>query len=156
MREKKFRVEDALSATRASLEEGVVPGGGVALIRAQSALDTAIDEEGETDTGTGLRILRKALEAPLRQLVENAGLEASVIVMDVSNADQNIGFDVAQEQMGNMFDLNIIDPAKVVRVALESAVSVAALMLTTEVIVGEIEEAPAPAAPPGPEMGMDF
>ena len=156
VREKKFRVEDALSATRASLEEGVVPGGGVALIRAQSVLDTAIDEEGETDTGTGLRILRKALEAPLRQLVENAGLEASVIVMDVSNADQNIGFDVAQEQMGNMFDLNIIDPAKVVRVALESAVSVAALMLTTEVIVGEIEEAPAPAAPPGPEMGMDF
>jgi chaperonin GroEL len=166
VREKKFRVEDALSATRASLEEGVVPGGGVALIRAQSALDAAIEEHGETDTGTGLRILRTALEAPLRQLTANAGLEGSVIVQDVREADHNIGFDVAKEEMGDMFALNIIDPAKVVRVALESAVSVAALMLTTEAVVGDIEEAPAaaPAMPGGggPDMGgmdmggMDF
>ena len=156
VREKKFRVEDALSATRASLEEGVVPGGGVALIRAQSALDALIKEHDETDTGTGLRILRQALESPLRQLVANAGLEASVIVQDVRNAETNIGFDVAKEQMGDMFKLNIIDPVKVVRVALESAVSVSALMLTTEAVVAEIEEA-APAAPAGaPDMGMDF
>ncbi len=158
VREKKFRVEDALSATRASLEEGVVPGGGVALIRSQAALDAAIEEHGETDTGTGLRILQVALEAPLRQLTANAGLEGSVIVQDVRESDHTIGFDVAKEEMGDMFELNIVDPAKVVRVALESAVSVAALMLTTEAVVGEIEEAPAPAPamPGGPEMGMDF
>ena len=111
---------------------------------------------GGTGTGTGLRLLREALESPLRQRVANAGLGASVIVQDGRNAETNIGFDVAKEQMGDMFKLNIIDPVKVVRVALESAVSVSALMLTTEAVVAEIEEA-APAAPAGaPDMGMDF
>ena len=157
VREKKFRVEDALSATRSSLEEGVVPGGGVALIRAQSALDAAIEEAGETDYGTGLRILRKAIEAPLRQLVANGGGEPAVIVEDVREADHNVGYDVAKESFGDMFELKIIDPVKVVRVALESAVSVSALMLTTESVVGDIEEAPLPmGTPPSPEMGMDF
>ena len=159
VREKKFRVEDALSATRCSLEEGVVPGGGVAFIRAQVSLDPLIEETEGTDLATGLRILRQSLEAPLRQLAENAGLEGSVIVQDVRRADRNVGYDVAGEQFGDMFKLQIVDPVKVVRVALESAVSVAALMLTTESVVGEIpEETPAMPGPgPGPEgMGMDM
>jgi len=157
VREKKFRVEDALSATRSSLEEGVVPGGGVALIRAQSALDVAIEEAGESDQATGMRILRKAIEAPLRQLVMNGGGEPAVIVEDVRKADHNVGYDVAKETFGDMFELRIIDPVKVVRVALESAISVSALMLTTESVVGDIEEASLPmGTPPSPEMGMDF
>ncbi len=153
VREKKARVEDALSATRASLEEGVVAGGGVALVRAEKALDPLI-EDAAGDIATGLRILRKSLESPLRQLVENGGGESAVIVNDVRKAEQDIGYDVANARLGNMFDLGIIDPAKVVRVALENAVSVAALMLTTETIVGEIPEEQ-PAAPMGEAMGMD-
>ncbi|MDP6605799.1 MAG: chaperonin GroEL [Dehalococcoidia bacterium] len=158
VREKKFRVEDALSATRSSLEEGVVPGGGVVFIRAQSVLDPLIEDAENDDVATGLRILRDALEAPMRQLMHNAGLEGSVIVQDVRDAEQSVGFDVAGERMGNMFDLSIIDPVKVSRVALESAISVAALMLTTASVVGEIEEAAPPMMPPGAnEMpGMDF
>ena len=156
VREKKFRVEDALSATRASLEEGVVAGGGVALVRAEQALDALIDD-ADGDIATGLRILRESLESPLRQLVDNGGGESAVIVNDVRAAEQDIGYDVAGTRLGNMFDLGIVDPAKVVRVALENAVSVAALMLTTETVVGEIPEAqpPAPPAPMGDGMGMD-
>ncbi len=155
VREKKFRVEDALSATRSSLEEGVVPGGGVAFIRAQPVLDPLIEQAESADVATGMRILRDALEAPLRQLVENAGLEGSVIVQDVREAEHSVGYDVAGERMGNMFDLSIIDPVKVSRIALESAISVAALMLTTAAVVAEIEEAQ-PAPPAGGEMPMDF
>ena len=153
VREKKFRVEDALSATRASLEEGVVAGGGVALVRAEQALDALIDD-ADGDIATGLRILRESLESPLRQLVDNGGGESAVIVNDVRAAEQDIGYDVAGTRLGNMFDLGIVDPAKVVRVALENAVSVAALMLTTETVVGEIPEAQ-PPAPMGDGMGMD-
>ncbi len=152
VREKKFRVEDALSATRSSLEEGVVPGGGVALIRVQESLDALIEELDGGDQATGVRILRHSLESPLRQIVANAGMESSVIVQDVRNAEFNVGYDVAREQFGDMFKLQIVDPAKVVRVALESAVSVAALMLTTESVVGDIpEENPQAPMPPGPE-----
>ena len=153
VREKRFRVEDALSATRASLEEGVVAGGGVALVRAEQALDALIDD-ADGDIATGLRILRESLESPLRQLVDNGGGESAVIVNDVRAAEQDIGYDVAGTRLGNMFDLGIVDPAKVVRVALENAVSVAALMLTTETVVGEIPEAQ-PPAPMGDGMGMD-
>ena len=154
VREKKFRVEDALSATRSSIEEGIVPGGGVALIRAQASLDSLI-AEADDDEATGLRILRHSLEYPLRQLVDNAGLEASVIVEDVRAAEANVGYDVAREQFGDMLKLRIVDPVKVTRVALESAVSVAALMLTTEAVVGELpEETPAAAPPPGAEEAM--
>ncbi len=153
VREKKFRVEDALSATRSSLEEGVVPGGGVALIRVQEALDPLMEEMEGSDQATGIRILRQSLESPLRQIVANAGMESSVIVQDVRTADFSVGYDVAQETFGDMFKLQIVDPVKVVRVALESAVSVAALMLTTESVVGEIPEdkPPMPAPAPGPE-----
>ncbi len=155
MREKKARVEDALSATRASLEEGVVAGGGVALVRAEQAIDALI-EDADGDIATGLRILRASLESPLRQLVDNGGGESAVIVNDVRAAEQDIGYDVARASLGNMFDLGIVDPVKVVRVALENAVSVAAIMLTTEAVVGEIPEEQPPAPPMGGEgMGME-
>ena len=145
VKEKKFRVEDALSATRSAIDEGVVPGGGVALIRVQPKLDELIAELTSADEIIGVRLLRQAMESPLRQIVENAGLEGSVIVEDVRNASKNVGFDASAQRMGDMFDLGIIDPAKVVRVAMENAVSVAALMLTTEAVVGEIPEPPGAA-----------
>ena len=140
VKEKKFRVEDALSATRSAVEEGVVAGGGVAFIRVQPALDALMEEVTDADERTGVRILRRALESPLRQIVENAGLEGSVIIEDVRNAKGNQGFDAGAERMGDMFALGIIDPVKVSRVAMENAVSVAALMLTTESTIGELPE----------------
>ena len=157
MREKKSRVEDALSATRASLEEGVVAGGGVAFIRVQSALDPLIEEHDGTDIATGLRILQRALESPTRQIVENAGLEPAVIVMDVRAAEQNTGYDAAGERFGDMFELGIVDPVKVCRVAIENAVSVSALMLTTEAAIGDLPEPKAALGsdmPSPDEMGM--
>jgi len=153
VREKKFRVEDALSATRSAVEEGVVPGGGVAFIRIQPDLDTLLEELTDEDEKTAVRLLRKALEAPLRQIVENGGREGSVIIEDVRKAKRNVGFDAAGDRMGDMFDLGIIDPVKVSRVALENAVSVASLMLTTESVVGEIPE-PAAPMPMGGDGGM--
>ena len=153
VREKKFRVEDALSATRSAVEEGVVAGGGVALIRSQQALDPLIEELDGTDEQVGARILRTAIESPLRQIVENAGREPSVIVEDVRRAERDHGYDARSEQMGDMFKLGIIDPVKVVRVAVENAVSVAALMLTTESLVGEIPEPTPPMPMPPPDMG---
>jgi chaperonin GroEL len=147
IKEKKFRVEDALSATRSAVEEGVVPGGGVAYVRVQAALDALLEQVTDQDEATGVRILRRALEEPLRTIVENGGLEGSVIIEDVRKASQNVGFDAAGEQFGDMFELGIVDPVKVSRVALENAVSVASLMLTTESVVGEIpvKEPPRPA-----------
>ena len=148
VREKKFRVEDALSATRSAVEEGVVPGGGVAYIRVQDALEDLAASMDDADEATGARILARALESPLRQLVENAGLEGSVIVDDVRRARTNEGYDVAAGRMGDMFALGILDPVKVARAAMENAVSVAALMLTTESVVADIPE-------PGPKSQMD-
>ena len=148
VREKKFRVEDALSATRSAVEEGVVPGGGVAFIRVQDAVAELAGELADPDEGTGARILQSALESPLRTLVENAGLEGSVLVEDVRRAGQNEGYDVALGKMGDMYDLGILDPVKVSRAALENAVSVAALMLTTESVVADIPEK-------GPRSAMD-
>ncbi len=151
VRERKFRVEDALSATRAAVEEGVVPGGGVALIRVMSSLDSLI-ESLETDERTGALLIQKAISAPLRQIAENAGAEASVIVEAVQDAKSpRMGYDAEHGKMGDLFELGIIDPVKVVRVALENAVSVAALMLTTEATVAEIPEEQAPAAAGMPE-----
>ena len=138
--EKKFRVEDALSATRSAVEEGVVPGGGVAYIRVQGALERAADEMDNPEEAVGVRILQRAVESPLRRLVSNAGLEAAVIVDDVRNAAANTGYDVARSELGDMYELGILDPVKVARAALENAVSVAALMLTTESLVGDIRE----------------
>ena len=155
VREKKFRVEDALSATRSAVEEGVVPGGGVAFIRVQEALGRTAGELEDPDEATGVRILQRALESPLRQLVANAGLEGSVIVDDVRAAPANTGYDVAGGALGDMYELGILDPVKVSRAALENAVSVAALMLTTESLVAERKE-DKPAGPPGGmPPGMD-
>ena len=154
VKEKKSRVEDGLSATRSAVEEGVVAGGGVAYIRVQEALERLADEQDDPDEGTGVRILRRALESPLRLLVSNAGLESSVIVEDVRRAERNVGYDVAGGAMGDMYKLGILDPVKVARAAMENAISVAALMLTTESVVADIPEQPGamPAMPPG---GMD-
>ena len=138
VKEKKFRVEDALFATRSAVEEGVVPGGGVAFIRAQPAVEAFILTMAIHDEATGARILHKALESPLRQIVENGGREGAVVIDDVRAAKQNVGYDAAGERMGDMFDLGIIDPVKVSRIALENAVSVAALMLTTQGVVGDL------------------
>jgi chaperonin GroEL len=139
VKEKKYRVEDALFATRSAVEEGVVPGGGVAFIRVQSALDDLVKTMDDPEEVVGVNILRKAIEAPLRQIVENGGREPSVVVQDVRAAKQNVGYDAANERLGDMFELGIIDPVKVSRVAMENAVSVAALMLTTEAVVGQQE-----------------
>jgi chaperonin GroEL len=156
VKERKFRVEDALSSTRSAVEEGVVPGGGVALLRVLPALDPLLKELEDQEERIGVEILIKALESPLRQIVENAGQEPSVIVQHVREAAANVGYDAATNEMGDMFDLGIVDPVKVVRVALESAVSVAALMLTTEAAVGEIPEPPGGGGMPGgmPPGGM--
>jgi chaperonin GroEL len=153
LKEKKHRVEDALSATRAAVEEGIVPGGEVSLINAIASLD---DVKLEGDAATGVAILRRALEEPLRQLVANAGYDGSVVVSEVRRHQQerdnlNVGFDVLDEDYGDMFEKGIIDPAKVVRSAVENAVSIAAMILTTEALISDIpeKEKAAPAGPPG-------
>ncbi len=150
MKEKKARVEDALHATRAAVEEGIVPGGGVALIRAQSALD-GLKAEGEEKIGVD--IVRRACEAPLRQLVENAGLDASIVVQDVRNGKGAFGYNVADGEYCDMIKSGIIDPTKVTRSALENATSIAGLLLVTEAMVSEIPKKE-PAAPPMPGGGM--
>jgi chaperonin GroEL len=146
MKERKARVEDALHATKAAAEAGIVPGGGVALIRAMKALD-ALKLKG--DEAIGLKIIRRALEEPARQIAENAGLEGSVIVQEIKNRNIYEGFDAATEKFVNMIEAGIIDPTKVTRSALQNAASVAALMITTEALVTEIPEKKAPAMPPG-------
>ena len=137
VRERKFRVDDALNATRAAIDEGVVPGGGVAYLRARAALEPLMGELAG-DEATGVQILWRALESPLRQIVENAGGEPAVVVDGVMAGSGNHGYDAASGSYGDMFTLGIIDPVKVVRIALDSAVSVSALMLTTESLVSEI------------------
>jgi chaperonin GroEL len=151
LKEKKHRVEDALSATRAAIEEGILPGGGVALVNAAAALDTV---KLGGDEATGVTILRRALEEPLRWIVANAGYEGSVVVEEVRRRNKdvdkkNIGFDVVQEHYVDMFQGHIADPAKVTRSAVENAVSIAGMILTTEALVTEIpeEKKEAPAAP---------
>lgn len=141
MKEKKARVEDALHATRAAVEEGVVAGGGVALLRAQKVLDK-VDAEG--DELVGIKIVRTAMEAPLRQLVDNAGLEGALIVQEVNRGKGNYGFNVATGQYGDMIKQGILDPAKVTRSALQNAASIAGLLLTTECMITEIPEDPKP------------
>ena len=150
MKEKKARVEDALHATRAAVEEGIVPGGGVALVRALSALDD-FEVENE-DQQIGVRIVRRALEEPLRQIVNNAGLEGSVVVQKVKDGDADFGFNARTEEYGNLLAMGVVDPTKVTRTALENAASVAGLLLTTQsVIVDKPEDTP--AMPAGGDMG---
>lgn len=146
MKEKKDRVEDALNATRAAIEEGIIPGGGVGFIRAISSLDN-ISCENE-DEKTGVNIIKRALEEPLRQIVENAGLEGSVIVNKVKEGNGDFGFNARTEVYENLLKTGVIDPVKVSRVALENAASIAGMLLTTEcVISNHKEENPAPQMP---------
>ena len=152
MKEKKARVEDAMHATRAAVEEGVVVGGGVALVRAQNAL-AELTLEDDTEQ-VGVSIVTRALEDPLRQIARNAGKEDSVIIAKVKDEGGNIGYDARQERFIDMFEAGIPDPTKVVRVALQNAASIAALMITTETLIAEIpeKEPPAPPMPPGGDM----
>ncbi len=149
MKEKKARVEDALHATRAAVEEGIVPGGGVALIRAQSALD-GLKLTGEA--GIGVEIVRRACEAPLRQLTENAGVDGSIVVQEVRNGKGAYGYDVAKGTYGDMIKAGIIDPTKVTRSALQNAASIAGLLLVTEAMIAEIPQKKE-AMPPMPGGG---
>jgi chaperonin GroEL len=155
MKEKKDRVDDALHATRAAVQEGIVPGGGVAYIRAIDALKN-IEELGldNEDQATGVNIVRLALESPLRTIAENAGQEGSVIVNKVRDGKKDFGFNARENKFENFFDAGIIDPTKVTRLALENAASIAGLLLTTEAVVSDIaEEIEAPAMPHGGGMG---
>ena len=154
LKEKKHRVEDALSATRAAVEEGIVPGGGVALLNAIESLDK-IKVTGD-DARTGVNIVRKALEFPMRRISENAGFEGSVVVENVRQAqkkedNKKIGFDILEEKYTDMVESGVIDPAKVTRGALENAASIAAMILTTEALITDVPEENAPMAPPMPQ-----
>ena len=153
MKEKKDRVEDALNATRAAVEEGIIPGGGVAYIRAAEALkDLKGDNEDEL---TGIHIVARAIEEPLRQIAANAGVEGSVIIQKIRESKGDYGYDARTEQFVHMFDAGVIDPTKVVRIALENAASVAGMFLTTECVLADIpEKEPAPAMPAGGMGGM--
>ncbi len=152
MKEKKLRIEDALAATKAAVEEGIVAGGGIALINAIPAVEALVNEV-EGDEKTGVKIVLKALEEPLRQIAANAGLEGSVIAENVKSADKiGYGYDAKDEVYTDMISAGIVDPTKVTRSALQNAASVAAMVLTTESLVTDIKE-PAPAAPAAPDMG---
>ena len=157
VKEKKDRVDDALNATRAAVEEGIVPGGGVALLRARAAVARLKSENA--DEQAGINIVLKALESPIRQIVENSGVEGSIVVGKITeNKSQTYGFDAQKEQYVDMIEAGIVDPAKVVRTALQDAASVAGLLITTEAMVAEVpKDKPAPAMPGGGGMGgMDF
>jgi chaperonin GroEL len=152
MKEKKARVEDALNATRAAVEEGIVPGGGVALLRASKAVDRV---KAEGDEKVGAMIVKRALEEPIRQIVENAGLEGSVIVEKIkSETVPNRGYDADSMEYVDMVQAGIIDPTKVERVALQNAASIASLLLTTEALITDIPEEKPAAAPPMPHGDM--
>jgi len=154
LKEKKHRVEDALSATRAAVEEGIVPGGGVALINSMTAIDNL--KMDNDDAQIGVNIVRKALELPMRKIAENAGKDGSVILENVRRAqvekkNKNIGYNVLSEELVDMVEDGVIDPAKVTRGALENATSIAAMILTTEALITDIPEEKAPPAPPMPD-----
>ncbi|MBT6655885.1 chaperonin GroEL [uncultured Candidatus Thioglobus sp.] len=152
MKEKKDRVDDALHATRAAVEEGVVPGGGVALVRAIAALSKLKGNNHDQDIG--IDIIKRAMEAPLRQIVTNGGGEASVVLNEVSNGKGNFGYNAATEEYGDMLKMGILDPTKVVRAALQHAASISGLMITTEAMITDTpQDAPAPAMPDMGGMG---
>jgi chaperonin GroEL len=152
VKEKKDRVEDALNATRAAVQEGIVPGGGTALLRAKKAVGRITNDN--PDVQAGINIVLKALEAPIRQIAENAGVEGSIVVGKVlENKTETFGFDAQKEEYVDMVAKGIIDPAKVVRTALQDAASVAGLLVTTEAMVAELPKEAAPAMPGGGGMG---
>jgi len=148
MKEKKDRVDDALSATRAAVEEGIVPGGGVAYIRAIEVLE-GLEGDNEDET-TGIEIVKRAIEEPMRQIVANAGVEGAVVVQKVKEGKEDFGYNARMDEYQNLYETGVIDPAKVTRIALENAASIAGMFLTTEcVLVEEKEETPAMHAPMG-------
>jgi chaperonin GroEL len=156
LKEKKHRVEDALSATRAAVEEGIVPGGGVALINAVPALDKV---EAEGDIRTGVGILRRALEEPLRIIAQNAGRDGGIAIelvrqQQAAQKNSNVGYDVLRDQYVDMVEAGIVDPAKVTRSAVENAASIAGMILTTEALITDKPEKAAPAMPGGGMDGM--
>jgi len=155
MKEKKHRIEDAVSATKAAVEEGIVPGGGVALLRAASAL-LQVKIEGEEEVGVA--ILKKALEEPIKQIAENAGKNGAVIAEEVKKLDGAKGYNAAADRFEDLVSAGIIDPAKVTRSALQNAASIAAMILTTEAVVTDKPEKkePMPGAPSMGGMGMDY
>jgi chaperonin GroEL len=156
VKEKKDRVDDALNATRAAVEEGILPGGGVALIRAQKVLDSV--RTANEDQKVGVNIVRRAVQAPARQIAENSGEDGAVVVGKIVDKDDYaFGFNASTGEYGNLVKQGVIDPAKVVRTALQDAASVAGLLITTEAMVAEKPKKKAPAMPPGAGMGdMDF
>jgi chaperonin GroEL len=157
MKEKKDRVDDALHATRAAVEEGIVPGGGTAFIRAVEALDKLKNDN--EDEATGINIVKRALEEPLRQIVANAGIEGSIVVQKIKEGKGDFGFNARTENYEKLFSAGIIDPTKVTRVALENAASIAGMLLTTECVIADKPEPKAAAAPagmPGGGMGRAY
>ena len=152
MKEKKDRVEDALAATRAAVEEGIVAGGGVALLRAIETLDK-INGLNE-DEVTGISIVKRAAEEPLRQIIANAGEEGAVIVQEVKAGKKDFGYNARSEKFENLFKAGVIDPTKVTRIAVENAASIAAMLLTTECVIADQPEEAAPAAMPPMGGGM--
>ena len=152
MKEKKARVEDALHSTRAAVEEGVVPGGGVALVRCLAALEGVKGDNSDQDVGVG--IVKRAIEEPLRQIVANAGAEGSVVLNNVAGKDGNYGYNAGTGEYGDMIEMGILDPTKVTRAALQNAASISGLMITTEAMVAELpEDKPAMPPMPGGDMG---
>ena len=156
MKEKKFRVEDTLAATRAALEEGIVPGGGVALLEAAAALTEEASAGLSDDEKVGFKIVRRALEEPIRQIAENAGVDGAVVAEKAKNEKKGVGYNARTGKWVDLMEDGIIDPAKVTRSALQNAASVAGMLLTTECAITDILEPPAPAAAPNPGMGMDY
>jgi chaperonin GroEL len=153
MKEKKDRVDDALAATRAAVEEGIVAGGGTAYIRCISSLDKL--KGANDDENTGIQIVKRAIEEPLRQICANAGLEGSIIVHNVREGKDDYGFNARTEKYENLLKAGVIDPTKVSRIALENAASVAGMLLTTDCVISEKKEEKAPAMPGGMPGGMD-
>ncbi len=156
MKEKKFRVEDTLAATRAALEEGIVSGGGLALIDAAKALTDDAAADLSDDAKVGFKIVRRALEEPIRQIAENAGVDGAVVAERAKHEKKGVGYNAAKDVWVNMMDAGIIDPAKVTRSALQNAASVAGMLLTTECAITDIPEPPAPVAAPNPGMDMGY
>jgi chaperonin GroEL len=152
MKEKKARVEDALHSTRAAVEEGVVPGGGVAFVRCLGVLEGVKGDN--TDQDVGVSIVKRAIEEPLRQIVANAGAEGSVVLNNVAGKDGNYGYNAGTGEYGDMIEMGILDPTKVTRAALQNAASITGLMITSEAMVAEVPE-DKPAMPPMPGGGMD-
>jgi chaperonin GroEL len=160
VKEKKDRVDDALNATRAAVEEGIVPGGGTALLRAKKAVEALTSDNA--DIRAGIKIVLRAVEAPIRQIAENAGVEGSIVVGRIldNKGSETFGFNAQTEEFVDMLEAGIVDPAKVVRTAIQDAASVAGLLITTEAMVAEAPKKDAPAMPGGGGMGgmggMDF